>query len=285
MAILSIVFPFDASDQRGTDAALIATVVLNLHQMRRRRLPPLYLSGVRYRQERCLVPSVPETCERFLTFEQLLIERWGDRDDLAAGRCAELIHTGEDVKARARVYRAGIGYHAIVRRGDGRIEDPFVVLEHAGAGPAAKDRADMNGKVLVLLGLGGLAIAFAASRAKAASAAPAQPEPQEPPQLPPGFPSQPSQPAYQPPPTPDDPDYTADRGGASPGVQAPPVVLPPEAPLPLPEEAPPLRVPSSPAYGGGGSGDAPIPSVPITLTSEGPLKLAVRQRSAGRAGG
>jgi hypothetical protein len=127
-SILSIVFPFDASDQRGIDTALIATVVLNLHQLRRRRLPPLYQSGVRYRRERCLVVSVPETCERFLTFEQLLIERFGDCDDLAAARASELIHTREDIKARARAYRAGAGYHAIVVRGDGRIEDPSVVL-------------------------------------------------------------------------------------------------------------------------------------------------------------
>lgn len=125
---LSIVFPFEAADPKGIDLALACTVALNLYQMQRRRLPPLYQSGVRYRRETCLVPGRPETCERFLTYEQLLRERFGDCDDLSAARCAELICTGEDPRARARVYRSGFGYHAIVVRGDGRVEDPSAAL-------------------------------------------------------------------------------------------------------------------------------------------------------------
>jgi hypothetical protein len=107
---------------------LACTVALNLYQMKRRRMPPLYQSGVRYRRESCIVASRPETCERFLTYEQLLRERFGDCDDLASALCAQLISTGEDPHARARVYRSGVGYHAIVVRGDGRIEDPSAVL-------------------------------------------------------------------------------------------------------------------------------------------------------------
>jgi hypothetical protein len=126
--VLSIVFPFDADDPRGIDLALACTVALNLYAMQRRRLPPLYQSGVRYAREKCLVRGAPETCERFLTIEQLLAEREGDCDDLASARTAELILTGEDPYARARVYRSGVGYHAIVLRGDGRIEDPSAAL-------------------------------------------------------------------------------------------------------------------------------------------------------------
>lgn len=91
-------------------------------------MPPLYASGVRYQREKCLLPGSPETCERFLTYEQLLRERFGDCDDLSAARTAELIFTGEDPQARACVYRSGAGYHAIVVRGDGRIEDPSAIL-------------------------------------------------------------------------------------------------------------------------------------------------------------
>lgn len=126
MPILSIILPF--AGQRDIDIALAATVVVNLHQMAQRALPPLYASGVRYQRERCLVASVPETCERFLTAEQLLRERVGDCDDLAAYRCAELIHTGEDRRARAIAVKPGSGYHAIVLRGDGSIDDPSVIL-------------------------------------------------------------------------------------------------------------------------------------------------------------
>lgn len=112
----------------GLDLALACTVALNRHQMQRRQMPPLYQSGVRYRREQCLVASAPETCERFLTYEQLLRERFGDCDDLSSARAAELICSGEDPQARARVYRVGVGYHAIVVRGDGRIEDPSALL-------------------------------------------------------------------------------------------------------------------------------------------------------------
>jgi hypothetical protein len=126
--ILSIVYPFDADDPQGIDLALACTVALNLHQMQRRRMPPLYQSGVRYRREQCLVPSAPETCERFLTYAQLLVERFGDCDDLSSARVAELICSGEDPRARARVYRSGAGFHAIVVRGNGAIEDPSALL-------------------------------------------------------------------------------------------------------------------------------------------------------------
>jgi hypothetical protein len=110
------------------EAALAATVLCNLHQMRCTPVPRLYESGVRYQREHCLAVNVPETCERFLTALQLLAERVGDCDDLASFRCAELIHTGEDTGATARAVRTQSGWHAIVRRGNGMIEDPSAKL-------------------------------------------------------------------------------------------------------------------------------------------------------------
>lgn len=124
--LLSIVMPFRSG--RELAAALAALLALDLEQMRWRRLPPLYSSGVRYRRETCLAPHIRETCERWLTAEQLLKERFGDCEDLAAYRAAELRHSGEDPHATPIAQRTRAGWHIVVRRGNGNIEDPSVVL-------------------------------------------------------------------------------------------------------------------------------------------------------------
>lgn len=50
---------------------------------------------------------------------------WGDCDDLAPWHAASLRATGQDPRARAIVMRSGPQrWHAVVRRGDGAIEDP-----------------------------------------------------------------------------------------------------------------------------------------------------------------
>lgn len=129
-SVLSIVMPYRS--QRDINVALAATVLCNLHQMHTSPLPRLYDSGVRYQREQCLAVSVPETCERFLTAVQLLIERVGDCDDLASYRCAECIFTGEDPNAKAIVLRTRSGWHAVVQRSDGTIEDPSARLGMGG---------------------------------------------------------------------------------------------------------------------------------------------------------
>lgn len=122
--VLSIVMPFDSV--RDIESALAATTWLNVEQLRTHRLPPLYSSGVRYERESCLAPNVPGACERFLTLRQLISERVGDCDDLACARAAELIRAGE--RARAYPVRSPVGFHILVRRGDGSIEDPSKIL-------------------------------------------------------------------------------------------------------------------------------------------------------------
>lgn len=53
----------------------------------------------------------------------------GDCEDLAAARAAELRVSGEDPGARAVAYRSRPKtWHAVVRRGDGTVEDPSLVL-------------------------------------------------------------------------------------------------------------------------------------------------------------
>ncbi len=95
-------------------------------------IPPLYLSGVRYRQE----PSAWRPFERFDNAATCLGRGWGDCDDLAAWRCAELLNQG--VKAGIVVSWKptpnGKLYHVTVRLPDGTKDDPSARL---GMRPAA----------------------------------------------------------------------------------------------------------------------------------------------------
>ena len=122
--VLSIAMPFEGKSD--IDFALSLATVIALRQLRRYpNIPKLYTSGVRYARDVCRAPNVPGACERFLSPLDVLREgKLGDCDDLAPWRAAERILAG-DTKARAISIRApGVGYHAIVRRGDGSIEDP-----------------------------------------------------------------------------------------------------------------------------------------------------------------
>jgi hypothetical protein len=124
---LSVIVPFeDDDDLRSVLAGLIA---IDMQQIRKHGLPALYRSGVRYRSihgaARCR-SDARESCERFLSARQLLIERFGDCKDLACYRVAELRLLGE--KAKTLQVRTPIGWHIKVRRGDGTIEDPSVKL-------------------------------------------------------------------------------------------------------------------------------------------------------------
>jgi len=102
-------------------AALEGLVATNVVLLRRNRnAPALYESGVRYRKER---PGR----EKWLTIPQTLRAGFGDCEDLAAWRAAELQMLG--IPARAVVIRTGAKmFHAVVRLPGGRIEDPSVKL-------------------------------------------------------------------------------------------------------------------------------------------------------------
>lgn len=82
--------------------------------MARGRIPPLYRAGVHYKRER---PDRWDTCD-------LVLERgWGDCEDLAAWRAAELRQMGENAYADV-VHVSARQWHAIVVRADGSREDP-----------------------------------------------------------------------------------------------------------------------------------------------------------------
>lgn len=89
-------------------------------------IPPLYQSGVRYRNE-------PVGYEWFDDILICLNRGWGDCDDLVAWRVAELREQGElaEVYMRWEPGRKNPGtrlFHVIVKRGNGELEDPSALL-------------------------------------------------------------------------------------------------------------------------------------------------------------
>lgn len=85
-----------------------------------RPLPRLYDAGVVYKRES------RDTWRHAL---DLVLSGWGDCEDLAAFRVADLHTSGEDPDAHVYVYRSGPkSYHAVVGLGDGTIEDPSYLL-------------------------------------------------------------------------------------------------------------------------------------------------------------
>ena len=84
------------------------------------RFPELYRSGIVYRRE-------PIGEEVWQNAAELLRHGAGDCEDLAAYRAAELRMEGEPATVSIKRTRRG-SFHAVVRRADGRIEDPSKIL-------------------------------------------------------------------------------------------------------------------------------------------------------------
>lgn len=86
--------------------------------------PALFVSGVRYRKE-------PWHKEDWAAVPEVLKRGWGDCEDLACWRAAELILRGEPANAFWEQQDTVNGrrlYHILVRRADGQTEDPSRVL-------------------------------------------------------------------------------------------------------------------------------------------------------------
>lgn len=108
------------------EALLEGLVRLNLTQLRRGLVPPLYQSGVRYQREQ-------RGREDWQTAAEAYARRVADCEDLAAWRAAELRLAG--IEARAIVYQAGPRLkHVVVEYPDGRREDPSKRLGMLGKG-------------------------------------------------------------------------------------------------------------------------------------------------------
>ena len=104
--------------------------------------------GVRWQPE-------PPGQESFDHAMKVAARGWGDCDDLAPHRAASLRVSGQDPNAKAVVYKSGPGrWHAIVQRGDGRLEDPsrtagMSVREGSRAAGIAPAVVGAMGKVVV----------------------------------------------------------------------------------------------------------------------------------------
>jgi hypothetical protein len=131
-------------DSKDIQLALDMLTLIDERELRRnRRIPSLYKSGVRWKRDVCPAPvaRVAGACERFVSVTLVLEAGYGDCDDLAPWRAAELRvqyeRTGGrqgDSKAMAFPIRSpGIGWHILVRRSDGSTEDPSKVLGMKGA--------------------------------------------------------------------------------------------------------------------------------------------------------
>jgi hypothetical protein len=81
--------------------------------------PRLYDAGIRYQAE-------PKGEERFASVPVVLALGFGDCEDLACWRVAELILRGEP--ASVRITRHIGVFHVTVRRGTGMVEDPSRLL-------------------------------------------------------------------------------------------------------------------------------------------------------------
>jgi len=101
--------------------ALLSLVQIRAGQVRK----SIYAAGIKYRRE-------PIGRERWQSAAETLRRGYGDCEDLAAWRLAELWAAGE-MGAKERVYAPRPGLmHCQVRRASGQIEDPSRML---GMGP------------------------------------------------------------------------------------------------------------------------------------------------------
>ena len=103
-------------------AALRGLTAVNREVLREGQLPSIYASGVRYQPE-----ALGQ--ENWQRADETFARGFGDCEDLATWRAAELQLDGE-VGAYADVVQTGARkYHAVVRRADGSIEDPSRALK------------------------------------------------------------------------------------------------------------------------------------------------------------
>ena len=82
-------------------------------------VPMLYASGVRYQEEpRQRMTSSDRPNEEFASVPAIFARKWGDCDDLAPWRCAELRKLGYRAQIRIQWKRTANGklYHILVRR-------------------------------------------------------------------------------------------------------------------------------------------------------------------------
>lgn len=123
MAVLRIAMPYQT--ERELRLALGLLTIANIQQMLWEKYPELYGSDIEQVDSHDLAQYAREGRghEEWQTAALLRRSRKGDCEDLACFRVAQLILRGER-KARAVPIRTRAGWHIVVRRADGTIEDP-----------------------------------------------------------------------------------------------------------------------------------------------------------------
>lgn len=115
-------------DREELQLGLDCTTAWNVETMLAKPIPPLYETGVVYKREpMCRTNGVEHVCEEWLTAHEVVARGWGDCDDLGPFLAAQLRIRGDN-RAQAFPKRSAAGWHILVRRGDGTIEDPSAIL-------------------------------------------------------------------------------------------------------------------------------------------------------------
>jgi len=113
-------------NRKDSERALLwlleSLVQVNIIELRKNKLPPLYKAGVRYERE--------IDTEIWRDVVTVYDDGFGDCEDLACWRVAELRNQGKKASARLSWRKQGdmLIYHVTVLRANGRIEDPSVKL-------------------------------------------------------------------------------------------------------------------------------------------------------------
>lgn len=117
--------PIDENGPRAVKELLDTLAAIWARSLRAQPLPPLYSTGIGYREEENAGLYEDWQSPR-RTFERGL----GDCDDLVLYRVAELQAAGERASVQCLAQRSSVGVkmHVRVRRQDGREEDPSVIL-------------------------------------------------------------------------------------------------------------------------------------------------------------
>ena len=123
--LLAIQLPWRGQSELAP--ALAALVGLNVayYRLGNYAIPPLYNGSIRYALEGR--NSRGARRERWLCAPEVVRYGFGDCEDLACYRAMELRIAG-DTRATAIPKRTEIGWHIVVRHGNGRIEDPSKIL-------------------------------------------------------------------------------------------------------------------------------------------------------------
>jgi hypothetical protein len=121
-----VAMPFDGHKSLGI--GLDALTAWNIAAMRERPVAPIYSAGVVYaREPMCRLKGKESLCEEWLTAHEVIERGAGDCDDLGPWLAAQMRLQGDE-RAQAFAKPSAAGWHIVVRRGDGTIEDPSAKL-------------------------------------------------------------------------------------------------------------------------------------------------------------